>query len=46
MEGEDIVDVDHPELNPGDTCQVEGCDGRLHEMSELGTLPAIKGHRQ
>lgn len=41
--GADIVEVLHPELNPGDTCPAETCDGRLYEMSEPGTLVRVTG---
>ena len=42
-QGAAIVEVDHPELNPGDTCPAEACDGRLYEMSEPGTLVRVTG---
>ena len=42
-QGADIVDVEHPELNPGDTCPAEACDGRLYEMSEPGTFVQVTG---
>ena len=42
-EGAAIVDVVHPELNPGDTCPAEACDGRLYEMSEPGIFVQITG---
>lgn len=42
-EGASIVEVRHPELNPGDTCPAEACDGRLYEMSEPGTLVSVSG---
>ena len=42
-EGANIVEVDHPELNPGDTCPAEVCDGRLYEISEPGTLIRVTG---
>lgn len=42
-EGASIVEVEHPELNPGDTCPAEACDGRLYEMSEPGTLVSVSG---
>ena len=38
-----IVEVENPELNPGDTCPAEECDGRLYEMSEPGTLVRVTG---
>lgn len=41
--GAAIVEVDNPELNPGDTCPAEACDGRLYEMSEPGTLVRVTG---
>ena len=37
-QGAAIVEVDHPELSPGDTCPAEACDGRLYERSEPGKL--------
>ena len=42
-QGADIVEVEHPELNPGDTCPAEACDGRLYEMSEPGVLISVTG---
>jgi transposase len=42
-QGAAIVDVEHPELNPGDTCPAEACGGRLYEMSEPGTLVRVTG---
>lgn len=42
-QGAAIVDVEHPELNPGDICPAEACDGRLYEMSEPGTLVRVTG---
>jgi hypothetical protein len=42
-QGAAIVEVDHPELNPGDTCPAEACDGRLYEVSEPGTLVRVTG---
>ena len=42
-QGATIVEVDHPELSPGDTCPAEACDGRLYEMSEPGTLVSVTG---
>lgn len=42
-QGAAIVEVEHPELNPGDTCPAEACDGRLYEMSEPGTLISVTG---
>ena len=42
-QGAAIVEVDHPELNPGDTCPAEACDGRLYEMSEPGTFVQVTG---
>jgi len=41
--GATIVEVSHPELNPGDTCPEESCGGRLYEMSEPGTLVRVTG---
>ncbi len=42
-QGAAIVEVSHPELNPGDTCPAEACDGRLYEMSEPGVLVSVTG---
>lgn len=42
-QGATIVEVNHPELNPGDTCPAEVCDGRLYEVSEPGTLVRVTG---
>lgn len=42
-QGAAIVEVEHPELNPGDTCPSEACDGRLYEMSEPGTFVQVTG---
>jgi transposase len=42
-QGAAIVEVLHPELNPGDRCPAEACDGRLYEMSEPGTLVRVTG---
>lgn len=42
-QGAAIVDVEHPELNPGDTCPAEACDGRLYEMNEPGTFVQVTG---
>ncbi len=41
--GATVVDVEHPDLNPGDTCPEEACGGRLYEMSEPGTLIRVTG---
>lgn len=42
-QGAVIVDVEHSELNPGDTCPAEACDGRLYEVSEPGTFVHVTG---
>jgi hypothetical protein len=42
-QGATIIEVDHPELSPGDTCPAEACDGRLYEMSEPGVLVQVTG---
>ena len=42
-QGAAIVEVSHPELNPGDTCPAEVCDGRLYEMTEPGTFVQVTG---
>lgn len=41
--GAEIVEVEHPELSPGDTCPAEACDGRLYEVSEPGTFVHVTG---
>lgn len=41
--GAAIVEVEHSELNPGDTCPAENCDGRLYELSEPGVLVRVTG---
>lgn len=42
-EGASIIEVLHPELNPGNICPAEACDGRLYEMGEPGTLVSVSG---
>lgn len=42
-QGATIVELDHPELNPGDICPAESCDGRLYEMSEPGVFVQVTG---
>jgi transposase len=42
-QGATIVEVEHPEFHPGDTCPAEACGGRLYEMSEPGTLVCVTG---
>lgn len=42
-QGAAIVEVLHPELNPGDPCPAEACDGRLYEVSEPGTFVHVTG---
>ena len=42
-QGAAIIEVFHPELNPGDICPVEVCDGRLYEVSEPGTFVHVTG---
>lgn len=37
------VEVEHPELNPGDICPAEACDGRLYEVSEPGVFVQVTG---
>lgn len=41
--GAEIVEIEHPELSPGDICPLEACGGRLYEMSEPGTLVRVTG---
>jgi hypothetical protein len=42
-QGAAIIEVFHPELNPGDICPAEVCDGRLYEVSEPGTFVHVTG---
>jgi len=42
-QGAAIIEVFHPELNPGDICPAEACDGRLYEVSEPGTFVHVTG---
>lgn len=42
-EGAEIVEIDVPNLKPGDTCPEEYCDGRLYEMSDPGVFIQITG---
>lgn len=42
-QGATIIEVDHPDLSPGDTCPAQACDGRLYEMSEPGILVQVTG---
>jgi hypothetical protein len=37
------IEVEHPELNPGDICPAEACDGRLYEVSEPGVFVQVTG---
>lgn len=41
--GAEIVDVQHPELKPGDDCPDEYCTGKLYEMSEPGVFIKVIG---
>lgn len=41
--GAEIIEVAHPELNPGDVCPAEACDGRLYEVSEPGVFVQVTG---
>ncbi len=41
--GANIVDVDHPDISPGDVCPAEECDGKLYEIKEPGTLVRVTG---
>ena len=42
-EGASIVEIEHPQLKPGDTCPAEACGGRLYEMSEPGVFVQVTG---
>ena len=41
--GAHIVDLDLPNLKPGDICPEDFCDGRLYEMSDPGVMIKITG---
>jgi transposase len=41
--GAEIIEIEHPELSPGDTCPAEACDGRLYEVSEPGAFVQVTG---
>ncbi len=42
-QGAIVIDVDVPNLKPGDSCPEEYCDGRLYEMSDPGVMIQITG---
>lgn len=42
-EGAVVIDLDVPNLKPGDTCPQDYCDGRLYEMSDPGVFIQITG---
>jgi len=39
-----VMDVTLPDLNPGDACPEEACDGRLYEMSEPAVMIQVTGN--
>ncbi len=41
--GAHIVDLDLPNLKPGDICPEDFCDGKLYEMSDPGVMIKITG---
>ena len=42
-QGAVVVDVEFPDLKPGDTCPAAYCEGRLYEMSDPGVMIQITG---
>jgi hypothetical protein len=38
-----VIDVELPDLKPGDNCPAEYCDGRLYEMSDPGVFVQFTG---
>lgn len=41
--GAEVIEVLHSDLNPGDLCPEDYCDGRLYELSEPGVMIQITG---
>lgn len=41
--GAEVIEVLHPDLNRGDSCPEEYCDGRLYELSEPGVMIQVTG---
>ena len=42
-QGAAVIDIDLPNLKPGDSCPEDYCDGRLYEMSDPGVFIQITG---
>jgi transposase len=42
-QGAEVIEVEHPDLNRGDPCPEEYCDGRLYEMSDPGVMIQVTG---
>jgi transposase len=42
-QGAAVMNVDLPDLKPGDACPEDYCDGRLYEMSEPGVFIQVTG---
>ena len=42
-QGAEIINIDLPNLKPGDVCPEDYCDGRLYEMSEPGVFIQVTG---
>jgi transposase len=42
-QGAAVIDVDLPNLKPGDPCPEDYCDGRLYEMSDPGVMIQVTG---
>jgi len=42
-QGARVVDIDWPDLKPGDLCPEDYCDGRLYELSDPGVFIQVTG---
>lgn len=42
-QGAKVIEVEHPDLNRGDACPQEYCDGRLYELSDPGVMLQVTG---
>jgi transposase len=42
-QGASVIDIDLPDLKPGDVCPEDYCDGRLYEMSDPGVMIQVTG---
>lgn len=43
-QGATVIDIDLPDLKPGDSCPEDYCDGRLYEMSDPGVMIQVTGN--